>query len=373
MKVIVMAGTRPEAIKVAPVIHELYKYPKIDVILCNTGQHKEMIEQAFADFDIEADIHLNVMKPNQTLASLSSRLFEKIDSVFMKEKPDWVLVQGDTTTVMVSSLCAFYQNIKIGHIEAGLRSFNKRAPFPEEVNRQIVSKIADLHFTPTQTAYANLIRDGVEPDKILVTGNTVIDALHWIQEKIKNQSYLLPKKVSEAQEEDKRIILVTGHRRENLGFGFIEICHAVRALADRYEDVLFVYPVHLNPQVAETVNDILGGHPRILLCPPLPYKRFIALLSASYFVLTDSGGIQEEAPALGKPVLVMRDVTERPEGIKAGVAKLVGAEKNQIIYQASILLENREAWNNMVGATNPYGNGKASFYIVESLLNERMI
>ena len=343
MKIMVMAGTRPEAIKVAPVVRELRKHKELTTILCNTGQHKEMIQQAFDDFGIEPDIYLDVMQPGQTLSSLSSRLFDKVDQVLMEHKPDWILVQGDTTTVMVSAMCAFNRDVRVGHIEAGLRSFNKWAPFPEEVNRQVVSKVADLHFAPTKMSYANLIREGIDPDDVMVTGNTVIDALQWMQNEVIGHAELLDQRVLQAQREGKRIILVTGHRRENFGDGFIEICNAVRTLADKYEDVVFVYPVHLNPRVQEPVMAILGDHPRIILTKPFSYKPFIAHLSSVYFVLTDSGGIQEEAPALGKPVLVMRDVTERPEGVKAGVSKLVGPHADAIVKHASKLLDDKEA------------------------------
>ena len=369
MKVMVMAGTRPEAIKVAPVVRELQKHSELTTVLCNTGQHKEMIQQAFDDFGIQPDLHLDVMQQGQTLASLSSRLFEKVDQVLTEQTPDWVLVQGDTTTVMASAMCAFYRDIRVGHIEAGLRSFNKWAPFPEEVNRQTVSKIADLHFAPTKMAYANLIREGVDPEDALVTGNTVIDALQWMQKEIEGQQHLLDARVVHAQEKGHRIILVTGHRRENLGDGFIEICNAVRRLADAYKDVTFVYPVHLNPQVQKPVIEILGGHPRIILTTPFSYKPFIAHLSAAHFVLTDSGGIQEEAPALGKPVLVMRDVTERPEGVKAGVSRLVGPHADAIVKAASKLLDDQNAYHSMAHAENPYGDGRASERIVNALLN----
>lgn len=369
MKVMVMAGTRPEAIKVAPVVRELHRRKELTTILCNTGQHKEMIQQAFDDFGIQPDLHLDVMQPGQTLASLSSRLFEKVDQVLVEQKPDWVLVQGDTTTVMTSAMCAFYRDIRVGHIEAGLRSFNKWAPFPEEVNREVVSKVADLHFAPTKMAYANLIREGVDPEDALVTGNTVIDALQWMQKEIEGQRHLLDERVVQAQEKGHRIILVTGHRRENLGDGFIEICNAVRQLADAYADVTFVYPVHLNPQVQKPVMEVLGNHPRIILTKPFSYKPFIAHLNATYFVLTDSGGIQEEAPALGKPVLVMRDVTERPEGVKAGVSKLVGPHTEAIVKYASKLLDSQESYHNMAHAENPYGDGRASERIVNALIN----
>lgn len=370
MKILIMAGTRPEAIKVAPVIHELRKHDEITTVVCNTGQHKEMIQQAFDDFGITPDLHLDVMQPNQTLASLSSRLFEKVDQSLKEEQPDWILVQGDTTTVMVSALCAFYRDIRIGHIEAGLRSFNKWAPFPEEVNREIVSRVADLHFAPTKMAYANLIREGIDPDAAIVTGNTVIDALYWMQEKIKGkEAELLDPRIVDAIRQQKRIILVTGHRRENIGDGFIEICQAIRELANHYEDAVFVYPVHLNPRVQEPVASILGNHPRILLLSPLSYKPFMALLNAAHIVLTDSGGIQEEAPALGKPVLVMRDVTERPEGVKAGVSRLVGPHTEAIIRHTARLLDDEKAYAEMAHAENPYGDGRASVRIIDALLN----
>lgn len=369
MRVMVMAGTRPEAIKVAPVVRELRKHNNIETVLCNTGQHKEMIKQALDDFHLEPDLDLHVMREGQTLASLSSRLFEQIDNIFQEWKPDWVLAQGDTTTVMVSAMCAFYKDIRLGHIEAGLRSFNRWAPFPEEVNRQIVSKVADLHFAPTKMAYANLIREGVDADDVIVTGNTVIDALLWIKKEIEENDQLLDPRVREARRQGKRIILVTGHRRENQGDGFVEICNAVKTLADKYEDVLFVFPVHLNPRVREIVFGTLDGHPRIVLSDPFSYKPFIANLLVSHFALTDSGGVQEEAPALGKPVLVMRDVTERPEGVKAGVSKLVGPHSDLIVHHASLLLDNDAAYHSMAHAENPYGDGHAAERIVNALLN----
>lgn len=370
MKVLVMAGTRPEAIKIAPVVRELRKRDKISTVVCNTGQHREMILQAFQDFGITPDVHLDVMQPDQELATLSSRLFEKVNQTLKEEQPDWILVQGDTSTVMVCAMCAFYRDIRVGHIEAGLRSFNKWAPFPEEINREIVSKVADLHFAPTKQAYANLIREGIDPDAVYVTGNTVIDALRWMQETIRGQeSELLDARIVQAMREGKRIVLITGHRRENQGDGFIEICQAIKELASRYEDVVFVYPVHLNPRVQEPVTTILGNHPRIFLLSPLSYKPFMALLNASCLVLTDSGGIQEEAPALGKPVLVMRDVTERPEGVKAGVSRLVGPHTENIIRHTARLLDSEEAYNAMAHAENPYGDGHASVIIVDALLN----
>ena len=368
MKVIVIAGTRPEAIKVAPIVRELKKHPEVETLLCNSGQHKEMISQTFSDFNLTPDISLDVMSPGQTLASLSSKLFVAVDKVLEEEKPDWVVVQGDTTTVMVSALCAFYRKIKVAHVEAGLRSYEKYAPFPEEVNRQMVTRVADLHFAPTRAAYANLIKEGISADDCFVTGNTVIDSLVWVVDYLKDKPQYLDERVRNAVAESKRIILVTGHRRENFGSGFEEICRAVRKLADSYADCLFVYPVHLNPNVQQPVRKFLGDHDRIMLCDPLSYLHFQALLSVSYLVLTDSGGIQEEAPALNKPVLVMRDVTERPEGVKAGCAKLVGAHTDLIVQGVSELLDNKDIYQRMAAAKNPYGHGHAAVRIVDAIL-----
>ena len=368
MKIIAITGTRPEAIKVAPIVKELRKRDGIQTILCNSGQHKQMIEETFSDFKLVPDISLDVMSPDQTLASLSGKLFAAVDRVFDEEKPDWVIVQGDTTTVMVCALCAFYRKIKIAHVEAGLRSFDKMAPFPEEINRQIVTRVADLHFAPTRNAYANLIREGIDPDKAFVTGNTVIDALLWVKAFLQNKPEYLNEEVRKAQEKRRRIILVTGHRQENFGQGFEEICCAVKELAERYHDCLFVYPVHLNPNVQAPVKKYLSGHERILLLPPQSYLHFQSLLNASYLVLTDSGGIQEEAPALGKPVLVMRDVTERPEGVKTGCARLVGARADCIIEGVSELLDDPVQYQKMAKAQNPYGHGHSSERIVDAIL-----
>ena len=370
MKVIVIAGTRPEAIKVAPVVREFKKHPEVETLLCNSGQHREMINQTFADFNLVPDISLDVMEPGQSLASLSSKLFVAVDKVLERENPDWVVVQGDTTTVMVSALCAFYRKIRIAHVEAGLRSYEKYAPFPEEVNRQMVTRIADLHFAPTRAAYANLIKEGVSSDVCYVTGNTVIDSLIWVVDFLKDKPEYLDEKVREAVNNGRRIVLVTGHRRENFGDGFEEICSAIRQLADKYEDCLFVYPVHLNPNVQRPVRKYLVDHERILLLSPLSYLHFQALLNVSYLVLTDSGGIQEEAPALNKPVLVMRDVTERPEGVKAGCARLVGAHTDLIVKGVSELLENQNLYDEMASAKNPYGHGHASARIVDAILRE---
>lgn len=368
MKIIVIAGTRPEAVKVAPIVKELKKKHQFTTLLCNSGQHKQMIDETFADFELTPDISLDVMSPGQTLSTLSSKLFTAIDKVLDTEKPDWIVVQGDTTTVMISALCAFYRKIKIAHVEAGLRSFDKFAPFPEETNRQIVTRIADLHFAPTRNSYANLIREGIDPDNAFVTGNTVIDALYWVKDFIKDKPEYLNPDVQKAILQNKRIVLITGHRRENFGRGFEEICIAIKELANRYEDCFFVYPVHLNPNVQTPVNQYLKDHSRILLLPPQSYLHFQALLNASYVVLTDSGGIQEEAPALGKPVLVMRDVTERPEGIKTGCAALVGARADSIIEGVSTLLDSTETYQRMSKAQNPYGHGHSAERIVDAIV-----
>ncbi len=368
MKIIVIAGTRPEAVKLAPVVMELKKHKDITTVVCNSGQHQQMIEDAFSDFGIVPDISLNVMCHGQSLASLTAKLFTAIDEVFERENPDWVIVQGDTTTVMVGAMCAFYRHIRIAHVEAGLRSYDKYAPFPEEVNRQTVTRIADLHFAPTGLAYNNLIKEGISPDNVYITGNTVIDALMWVRDYLKDKNEYLHEDVRKAVEQGKKIILVTGHRRENQGTGLVDICNAIKHLSYKYMDCIFVYPVHLNPAVQNTVRTILSNHARVMLLPPLSYLHFQALLNVSYLVLTDSGGIQEEAPALSKPVLVMREVTERPEGIQAGCARLVGASTDAIVDGVSELIENAEEYNRMKNAQNPYGHGHSSEKIVSAIL-----
>jgi UDP-N-acetylglucosamine 2-epimerase len=368
MKIMVIAGTRPEAIKVAPIVIELKKRPQIYTLLCNSGQHKQMLDEVFADFKLVPDIALNVMSDNQSLASLTARLFESFDRILEKEKPDLIVVQGDTTTVMVAAMCAYYRGIKIAHIEAGLRSFNKHAPFPEEVNRQIVTRIADLHFAPTRNAYANLIREGIDPDYAFVTGNTVIDSLMRAKELSLGKDEYLDSTVKHAIADGKRIVLITAHRRENFGKGFDEICNAINSLANKYEDCLFVFPVHLNPNVQVPVKNLLKNTPRVYLMPPLSYFQFQALLRSSYLVLTDSGGLQEEAPALCKPVLIMRDVTERPEGVKTGCARLVGTKKQSIVDGVSLLLDCEDEYIKMTSAQNPYGHGHSAERIVDAIL-----
>lgn len=367
LKIMVFAGTRPEAIKVASVVRELVQSESLSVTLCSTGQHREMLEQAFADFEISPDHDLNVMRPDQTLAGLSARLFETADALFDKEKPDWVLVQGDTTTVAIVSMCAYYRQIRVGHIEAGLRSHQKYSPFPEEINRRIAGVIADLHFAPTNLAYDNLMAENISPEQVVVVGNTVIDALLWMSDKVANEVEMLPPEVIQAQREGKKVVLVTGHRRESFGDGFLNICKAIRKLADTRNDVFFAYPVHLNPKVQEPVYSLLGNHSSISLISPMAYKPFVALMATSHLILTDSGGIQEEGPALGKPVLIMREVTERPEGVDAGTAKLVGTETARIIAEVTQLLDDENCYAAMAQAINPYGDGHAAARIVKML------
>lgn len=363
---LVLAGTRPEVIKLAPVVFELKNRKDIRVTLCSTGQHKQMLEQALFDFGLTPDEDLAVMHPNQTLASLSSRIFERVDPLLERLAPTWVIVQGDTTTVTIASLASFYRQIKVAHVEAGLRSFSKYAPFPEEINRRVAGVVADLHLTPTQEAKSNLLREGIPAEDIVVTGNTVIDALLWTKERIQDADLLPPIKSHISR--GGRMVLITGHRRENFGQGFLDICWALRSLADKYHDILFVYPVHLNPNVQQPVNEILSGCKNILLVEPVSYKPFVTLMTASTLILTDSGGVQEEAPSLGKPVLVMRDVTERPEGVKAGTARLVGSNPKTIVSAVSELLDNETAYQKMAKAINPYGDGQAAAKIVNELL-----
>lgn len=369
MKIIVMVGTRPEVIKVALVVKKLKACANIDVKLCATGQHRELLQQSLADFELEPDFHFDLMRPDQSLATLSADLLMAVDPLLEQEKPDWLLVQGDTTTVMASALSAFYRGVKIGHIEAGLRTYLRRSPFPEEINRQIVSRLSDLHFTPTPQSSKNLLAEGISRESIIMTGNTVIDSLMHINDKVRLENGLIDPAVTDRLDAGLRMVLVTGHRRENFGQNFKDICQAIVQLAEIHKDIFFVYPVHLNPNVQEPVRRYLGEHPRIILLPPLGYKNFIATLSRSYLILTDSGGIQEEAPSLGIPVLVMRDSTERPEGLEAGVAILVGSSPETIISRTSELLLNPETHERMAKADNPYGDGLASERIVQALLN----
>ncbi len=370
--VAVFMGTRPEAIKMAPVIKALEAHPTLNPVVVSTGQHKEMLAQVVELFDLKVDHDLEVMQPNQTLASLTARLMTRIDALLTEVKPDFALVQGDTTTVLVASLACFYQRIPLGHVEAGLRTGNIWSPFPEEANRKLASPLVTLHFPPTDFGKTNLLNEKIDPAAITVTGNTVIDALQ-IEAK-RQEEPALQKQIDEtlAAElgegwRDKPYVLVTGHRRENFGGGFEQICDALVALADKYPDYNFIYPVHLNPNVQKPVYDKLGGRENIKLVPPKDYRLFVALMKSSRIVLTDSGGVQEEAPGLGKPVLVMRDTTERPEGVDAGTVKLIGANRDNIVKYVSELIDDEAAYNRMAEANNPYGDGQASGRICDAI------
>ncbi len=358
-------GTRPEAIKLAPLVHKFKKMSDFfDVSICITSQHQEMLQQVMNLFDMSANMDLNLMRPNQSLEYITSRAIEKLGEYFKEASPDLVLVQGDTTTVMAASLAAFYQKIPVAHIEAGLRSHNQYSPFPEEINRKMVSHIANYHFAPTQGAKENLLNEGISEDKIWVVGNTVIDALFIMLDSIKNEEneYRLSLE-NKNVDFTKKLILVTGHRRENFGAGMQNICKALLEISN--EDVEIVYPVHLNPNVRKPVKELLGSKANIHLIEPLPYDKLIYLMNQSHLILTDSGGIQEEAPSLGKPVLVMREVTERMEGVEAGTAKLVGTDKEIIISETYKLLTDDNAYHSISSKNNPYGDGNASIKICD--------
>ncbi|QDU58500.1 non-hydrolyzing UDP-N-acetylglucosamine 2-epimerase [Aeoliella mucimassa] len=375
MRVAVVMGTRPEAIKMAPVIQALEKQPGLEPWVVHTGQHRELIDQVIDLFELRVDRRLDVMQPGQTLASLTSRLVERFDEVLVADRPDLVLVQGDTTSVLSCALASFYRGIPVGHVEAGLRTGNMAAPFPEEANRRLTTPLASLHFAPTTTAQQHLLDEHVPQEQIHVTGNTVIDALAWEIDRQQQPSTAaaLQQQLTELVGPDygsKRYVLVTGHRRENFGDGFAQICQALKSLADQFADHLFVYPVHLNPNVKQIVHQQLGETPNIRLIPPQPYREFVALLAGCHVVLTDSGGVQEEAPSLGKPVLVMRETTERPEGVVAGTVKLVGAKAEVIVEQVSTLLSDSQAYRAMAEVANPYGDGHAAQRIVEAILEK---
>ena len=374
IKVLISLGTRPEGIKMAPVIKELQKSPqKFDPVVCSTGQHREMLGQVTDFFEIKPDIELNVMTQGQSLSMLSSKIIGSMEEVFNKVQPDIVLVQGDTTTAFLTAFIAFYQKIKIGHVEAGLRTYNRYSPFPEEINRQLVSKIADLHFAPTKNAYDNLKKEGIDESSIILTGNTVVDAINWGINKIENKSEKEISKdvkyLSELLEEGKKIILVTMHRRESFGEDVVNISRALKLIAQKYSNINIVYPVHLNPNVSGPVNEILGNTQNIKLIKPLGYEPFLWLMNKSYFIITDSGGVQEEAPTLKKPVLVIRKFTERNESVELGISKLIGTDMDAIINNTSLLLDSEMEYKKMVAVSNPYGDGKASERIVSSILD----
>ncbi|MGH9844434.1 MAG: non-hydrolyzing UDP-N-acetylglucosamine 2-epimerase [Blastocatellia bacterium] len=367
MKVLTVFGTRPEAIKMAPVIKALERHPdQIESIVCVTAQHRRMLDQALALFDITPDHDLDVMIPDQSLAKLTTKAMAGVDAVLREEQPDWVFVQGDTTTAMAGALAAFYRQIRVGHVEAGLRTGNRFHPFPEEINRRIADAVSDLHFAPTEAARANLLREGVDDAHIVVTGNTVIDAL--IVTAARQYDWETGELASIPR--DKRLILVTAHRRENFGRPLDRICEALEEIAASYPDLHIVYPVHLNPNVYHPVRKRLGQIGNITLLDPIDYLPLVQLMKASHLVLTDSGGLQEEAPGLGKPVLVMREVTERPEGVEAGTVKLVGTDSTTIVRETRRLLDDPVEYQRMSRAINPYGDGKASERIVAKLMLE---
>lgn len=372
-------GTRPEAIKMSPLVKEFQKYPeKFETIVCVTGQHREMLDQVLRIFDIQPDYDLNIVKQGQDLYDVTARVLTGMRDVLKETRPDIVLVHGDTTTSTAAALAAFYQQIPVGHIEAGLRTHNIYSPWPEEVNRQITGRIATYHFAPTSLSKDNLLQEGISGEQIIVTGNTVIDALYMVVEKIKNDGILSCEleKVLKASGYDisrlsdgRKLVLITGHRRENFGDGFISMCKAIKSLSEKYPEVDFVYPMHLNPNVRKPIHEVFGESQRanLFFIEPLEYLSFVYLMEKSAIVLTDSGGIQEEAPGLGKPVLVMRDTTERPEALEAGTVKLVGTDYDKIVNEVSGLLDSQEYYEKMSKAINPYGDGKACSRIVKAL------
>ena len=381
-KIMLVFGTRPEAIKMAPLVKEFLRYPeKFETVVCVTGQHREMLDQVLRIFDIQPDYDLNIMKQGQDLYDVAARVLVGMRNVLRKVLPDVVLVHGDTTTSTAAALAAFYQQIPVGHIEAGLRTHDIYSPWPEEMNRQITSRIATYHFSPTPLSKQNLLAEGIKEEQIVVTGNTVIDALYRVVDHIKKNLKLdaeLESLLKQAGydvtrlKEGKKLVLITGHRRENFGEGFVHICTAIKDLTKKYPDVDFVYPMHLNPNVRKPIHEVfednLSGLGNMFFIEPLEYLSFVYLMEKSNIVLTDSGGIQEEAPGLGKPVLVMRDTTERPEALEAGTVKLVGTSYDKIVNEVSALLENQDYYNKMSKAINPYGDGKACGRICTALI-----
>lgn len=370
-KVLLVFGTRPEAIKMAPLALKLQQFSQdFETKVCVTGQHRQMLDQVLNLFGLTPDFDLNLMKPGQTLSDVTSGVLKGLEQVFETWTPDVVLVHGDTATTFAASLAAYYHKIKVGHVEAGLRTGDLYSPWPEEANRKLTGVLANYHFAPTQSSYENLIKENVDPENIVVTGNTVIDALLQVKQKVEQDQAL----VTQFQQKfsfldaDKKLILVTGHRRENFGQGFLNICQALANLAKKYTDIQIVYPVHLNPNVQQPVNALLAGIANIYLIAPQDYLPFVYLMNRSYLILTDSGGIQEEAPSLGKPVLVMRDTTERPEAVRAGTVRLVGTDIKTIEQSVVELIENPDIYAEMAAAHNPYGDGTACQQIIQFLL-----
>ncbi len=367
IKVMTVFGTRPEAIKMCPLVLELKKYEDITPVVCVTAQHREMLDQVLDAFGVKPDYDLDIMKTRQSLAGITTRVLMGMEEVFKAERPDIVLVHGDTSTSFVAALGAFYEQIKVGHVEAGLRTYDIYSPFPEEMNRQLTGRIANVHFSPTQKNFDNLIKENVDGEKIYITGNTVIDALKTT---VKENYEFSDECLKSIDFENKRVIIVTAHRRENLGKPLEDICTAIKEIVTEYEDVEVVYPVHLNPAVRETVWGILGETPRVHLIDPLDVMELHNAIARSFMVMTDSGGIQEEAPALAKPVLVLRKETERPEAVAAGTVKIAGVDKEVIVTLAKELLDSPEAYNKMAQAANPYGDGEASRRICQAILYE---
>ena len=365
-KILVIFGTRPEAIKLAPVIRELRaRAAQFECVVCFSGQHREMGAQALAAFDLKPDIELDTMRPGQALAGLTARLLVAIDEVLEKQKPDWVMMQGDTTTAMSAALAAFYRRIRVAHVEAGLRTHDRSAPFPEEINRVFVSRVTDLHFTPTEYTAKNLCHEGVKDTDICITGNTVVDAVQWMAERLPDSP---PAGLEKVRRNDERLILVTCHRRESFGEPMRQICRALLALVEQFDNVRIVLPVHPNPQVQSLVHDLLGNHPRIVLTEPLDYVPLLWCMKHAHLILTDSGGIQEEAPSFHKPILILRDTTERPEVVHAGCAQLVGTDEQGIISAASRLLTDDLLYRQMSGGENPFGDGLAAQRIADAIV-----
>lgn len=357
-------GTRPEAIKMAPVVKELEKHESIESVVCVTAQHREMLDQVLELFQIKPHYDLNIMKPGQTLSQITSRAIMGLEEVIKEVKPHMVLVHGDTTTTFVGALAAFYQQVKVGHVEAGLRSYNPYSPYPEEMNRSLTGRLSHLHFAPTQGNRKNLLAEGIKEENIIVTGNTVIDALLQV---VKEDYSFDDQRLNHIDYKNKKVILLTSHRRENLGQPMINIFSAVKEIVEKNQEVEVVFPVHLNPKVQELAFELLGGMERVHLIKPLDYEPFANLMARSYLILTDSGGIQEEAPSLGKPVLVLRTETERPEAVQAGTVKMAGVEKERIFHLTDGLINDKQAYDEMANAVNPYGDGKAAQRIVEAI------
>ncbi len=374
LKVLTIFGTRPEAIKMAPLVHALAQDDAFESKVCVTAQHREMLDQVLHLFGIQPDYDLNIMQPGQDLTEITSRILKGLKPVLQEFQPDVVLVHGDTTTTLSASLAAFYQRIPVGHVEAGLRTGDLSSPWPEEANRRLTTHLAKWHFAPTETSRDNLLREAIPAENIFVTGNTVIDALLWVRDRVKGNAGLAERLAARYPfiDASKKMILVTGHRRESFGGGFDRICNALASIALQHPEVQIVYPVHLNPNVSEPVNRILRGIDNIILIDPQDYLPFVYLMDKAYLILTDSGGIQEEAPSLGKPVLVMRESTERPEAISAGTVRLVGTDTAKIVKEVSRLLSDENEYHSMSRAHNPYGDGQACRRILDALKNHRV-